>query len=75
MQTLSTLPDSHANKRNSTAELLMHPSGRFLYCSNRGHDSIAVFEISETSGMMKLVEIQVLGVKTPRGFGIDPTGQ
>ena len=75
VQTLSTLPGSHANKRNSTAELLMHPSGRFLYCSNRGHDSIAVFEISETSGMMKLVEIQVLGVKTPRGFGIDPTGQ
>ena len=36
---------------------------------------VAVFEISETSGMMKLVEIQVLGVKTPRGFGIDPTGQ
>ena len=75
MQTISTLPESHAKKRNSTAELLMHPSGKFLYCSNRGHDSIAVFNVSEASGKLELVEIQVLGVKTPRGFGIDPTGQ
>ena len=75
IQTLSTLPKSHENKRNSTAELLMHPSGKFLYCSNRGHDSVAVFKTDENSGKLSLVEVEVLGVKTPRGFGIDPTGK
>ncbi len=75
IQTLSTLPKSHENKRNSTAELLMHPSGKFLYCSNRGHDSVAVFKTDESSGKLSLVEVEVLGVKTPRGFGIDPTGK
>ncbi|MDA7681423.1 beta-propeller fold lactonase family protein [Verrucomicrobiales bacterium] len=74
IQTLSTLPKSHENK-NSTAELLMHPSGKFLYCSNRGHDSVAVFKADENSGKLSLVEVEVLGVKTPRGFGIDPTGK
>ena len=74
IQTLSTLPKSHENK-NSTAELLMHPSGKFLYCSNRGHDSVAVFKVDENSGKLSLVEVEVLGVKTPRGFGIDPTGK
>ena len=75
IQTLSTLPKSHENKRNSTAELLMHPSGKFLYCSNRGHDSVAVFKTDQNSGKLSLVEVEVLGVKTPRGFGIDPTGK
>jgi len=75
LHTLSTIPKEWAKKRNSTAELLMHPSGRFLYCSNRGHDSIAVYALDPVAGKMSLVEVQVLGVKTPRGFGIDPSGQ
>ncbi|HIG83226.1 MAG TPA: DUF1080 domain-containing protein [Verrucomicrobia bacterium] len=75
LQTLSTIPGEWAKKRNSTAELLMHPSGRFLYCSNRGHDSIAAYALDPVTGEMSLVEVQVLGVKTPRGFGIDPSGR
>ncbi|MFP6873423.1 MAG: beta-propeller fold lactonase family protein [Verrucomicrobiales bacterium] len=75
LQTLSTLPDEGYKKHNSTAELIVHPGGRFLYCSNRGHDSIAVFAIDSASGKLSLVEIETLGVKTPRGFGIEPGGR
>jgi 6-phosphogluconolactonase len=75
LQTLSTLPEGHLKKRNSTAELIFHPGGRFLYCSNRGHDSIAVFAVDSASGKLRLVEIETLGVKTPRGFGIEPGGR
>ena len=75
LQTLSTLPEEHLKKRNSTAELIFHPGGRFLYCSNRGHDSIAVFAVDPASGKLSLVEIETLGVKTPRGFGIEPGGR
>ena len=75
LQTLSTIPKEWAKKRNSTAELLMHPNGKFLDCSNRGHDSIAVYGLDPATGKMSLVEVQVLGVKTPRGFGIDPSGR
>lgn len=75
LHTLSTLPAAGFKKHNSTAELLFHPGGRFLYCSNRGHDSIAVFAVDPASGKLSLVEIESLGVKTPRGFGIDPSGR
>ena len=52
----------------------MHPSGKFLYGSNRGHDTIAVFAIDEKSGKLTLRENQPTQGKTPRNFGIDPTG-
>ncbi len=75
MQTISTLPDDQKPLPNySTAEVLVHPSGRFLYGSNRGHDSIAVFSIDEKSGRLTFVETQPTQGATPRGFGIDPTG-
>lgn len=74
IQTLSTLPDGFEG-RNSTAELIMHPGGRFVYCSNRGHDSVAVFESDAKTGKLTKVEVEVLGVQTPRGVGIDPTGR
>jgi 6-phosphogluconolactonase len=75
LQTISTLPaDQKALPNYSTAEVLVHPSGRFLYGSNRGHDSIAVFAIDEASGRLTFVETQPTQGSTPRGFGIDPTG-
>jgi 6-phosphogluconolactonase len=75
LQTISTLPsDQKALPNYSTAELLVHPSGKFLYGSNRGHDSIAVFSIDEKSGRLTFVETQPTQGSTPRGFGIDPTG-
>ncbi len=75
LQTISTLPaDQKPLPNYSTAEVLVHPSGKFLYGSNRGHDSIAVFAIDETSGRLTFVETQPTQGSTPRGFGIDPTG-
>jgi len=75
LQTVSTLPpDVKAQPNFSTAEVLVHPSGRFLYGSNRGHDSISLFTIDQSSGRLTFVETVPTGGSTPRGFGIDPTG-
>ena len=75
LQTIPTLPaEQKALSNYSTAEVLVHPSGRFLYGSNRGHDSIAVFSIDQQSGRLTFVETQPTQGSTPRGFGIDPTG-
>jgi 6-phosphogluconolactonase len=72
VQTLSTLPKPH--KGNSTAEVVVHPSGKFLYGSNRGHNSIAIFSIDEKTGELKVVGHQDKDIKTPRNFALDPTG-
>ena len=75
LQTISTLPAEQELKPNfSTAEVEVHPSGRFLYGSNRGHDSIVVFAIDEDTGKLDYVEHQATLGKTPRHFAIDPTG-
>jgi 6-phosphogluconolactonase len=75
MQTISTLPaDQKPLPNYSTAEVLVHPSGKFLYGSNRGHDSIAAFTIDEKSGRLTFIETQPTQGSFPRGFGIDPTG-
>jgi 6-phosphogluconolactonase len=71
-QTLSTLPAPTPG--NSTAEVQVHPSGKFLYGSNRGHNSIAIFTIDPASGKLTPVGYQGAGIKVPRNFGIDPTG-
>ncbi|MBC7771405.1 MAG: lactonase family protein [Pyrinomonadaceae bacterium] len=73
MQTLSTLPEPV--KGNSTAECVVHPSGKFVYVSNRGHDSLAIFQIDQATGKLTAAGHQKTGGKTPRNFGIDPTGQ
>jgi 6-phosphogluconolactonase len=52
-----------------------HPSGKFLYGSNRHHDSIAAFSIDESTGKVTLVGIQGDKIKEPRNFTIDPTGK
>ena len=73
-QTITTLP--HEVKEGySTAEVQVHPSGNFLYGSNRGHDSIAIFSIEQRTGKLTAVGHQATGGKTPRNFAIDPTGQ
>ena len=75
IQTVSTLPNIPVAKGYSTAEVQVHPSGRFLYGSNRGHDTIAIFAIDAASGRLRPVGHQSTGGKTPRNFGIDPTGR
>jgi 6-phosphogluconolactonase len=71
--TVSTLPKDFKGN-NSTAEVVVHPSGKFLYCSNRGHDSIAIFAINEKTGELTGVGHQSTMGKTPRNFAVDPTG-
>ena len=76
IQTLSTLPEGMSVQPGySTAEVQVHPSGRFLYGSNRGHDSITVFAIDPASGKLTYVQNEPTQGKTPRGFGIDPAGK
>ena len=73
--TISTLPDGHkVTNDDSTAEIRVHPSGKFVYGSNRGHDSIAVFAVDAAEGTLTPVERVPTQGKTPRGFEIDPTG-
>jgi len=74
IQTLSALPDNFSGS-NSGAEIVIHPDGQFLYSSNRGHDSIAVFGVDPKSGMLKSNTWIGTGGKTPRSFAIDPTGR
>jgi 6-phosphogluconolactonase len=72
LQTISTLPNPH--KGNSTAEVVVHPSGKFLYGSNRGHNSIAIFTIDEKTGELTAAGHQGKDVNIPRNFALDPTG-
>ncbi len=73
IQTISTLPDGYTEVSH-TADIHVHPNGRFLYGSNRGHDSIAVYAIDQDTGQLALVEIVPTGGANPRNFGLDPTG-
>ena len=75
VQTISTLPPGQAMQPSySGAEVQVHPSGKFLYASNRGHDSIVVFTIEPGTGRLTYVENEPTQGSTPRGFGIDPDG-
>ena len=73
LQTISSLPKRFSGE-NTTAEIELDPSGKFLFASNRGDDSIAVFAIDSHTGMLTHVETDSTGGKTPRNFAIDPTG-
>jgi 6-phosphogluconolactonase len=73
VQTLSTLPAAR-EKGFSTAEVYVHPSGKFVYGSNRGHDSIVVYASDEKTGKLTLVEHQNTQGRTPRHFAIHPSG-
>ena len=71
--TVSTLPEGFQGD-NTTAEIRMHPDGKFLYSSNRGHDSIAAFAIDQATGMPRFLEAIPSGGKKPRNFEIAPGG-
>jgi 6-phosphogluconolactonase len=73
LQTLSTLPAGYAGP-SFTAEIAVRPDGKFLYGSNRGHDSIAIFAIDPASGRLTPAGHQSTLGKRPRNFAIDPTG-
>jgi 6-phosphogluconolactonase len=72
IQSLSTLPEPV--KGNSTAECILHPNGKFVYVSNRGHNSVAVFKVGEDRKLTAAGHITG-DIKIPRNFNIDPTGK
>jgi 6-phosphogluconolactonase len=74
IQTVGTLPaDFHG--RSSCADVHVHPNGRFVYGSNRGHDSLVVYAVDPDSGRLTYVQHVSSGGRTPRGFVIDPSGR
>ncbi|WP_397568132.1 lactonase family protein [Schlesneria sp. T3-172] len=72
IHTLSTIPEPTPG--NSTAETVVHPSGKFVYVSNRGHNSLAIYQCDPATGRLTALGHQSTGGKTPRNFNIDPTG-
>jgi len=73
MQTVSTLPPDFSGE-SSTAEILVHPSGSFVYGSNRGHNTIAGFAIDQATGLLNPIGWTPTQGRIPRGFTIDPSG-
>jgi 6-phosphogluconolactonase len=73
LQTISTIPAGFEGQ-NTTAEIVVHPSGRFLYGSNRGHDSLAIYAIDPEKGRLTPLGHEPTRGRTPRNFAVDPTG-
>ncbi len=74
VQTISTMPEGVSREGTSTAAIKLHPNGRWLYASNRGHDSITLYAVG-TDGKLTYVDNAPAGVQVPRDFSIDPSGQ
>ena len=77
LTTVRTLSEAVKAKEsfNSAAEIRVHKSGRFVYSSNRGNDSISVFRVDESTGALTLLEVEPIRGGWPRNFNIDPTGK
>jgi 6-phosphogluconolactonase len=75
IQTITTLPEELREVPNTASEIRIHASGRFVYAANRGHDSIAVFQVDAESGMLKFVERESIRGSWPRNFNLDPSGK
>ena len=73
IQTISALPQAFM-ETNYAADVQVHSSGRFVYVSNRGHNSIAAFFVDKASGRLTLIDHAFTHGETPRNFTIDPTG-
>ena len=74
----TTPPLSEATKAaesfNSAAEILVHPNGRWVYSSNRGHDTVSVYQADPANGQLKVVQVQPIRGAFPRNINLDPTG-
>ncbi len=73
VQTISSLPEDFSGE-NSAADIHLHPSGEFLYASNRGHNSIAAYKVDEETGTLSNLSFTSTKGKTPRNFAISPNG-
>lgn len=74
LHTVATLPAGF-NGANTSADIHLSPDGKFLYCSNRGHDSLAAFSVDPRSGRLSFIAHTPTRGRTPRNFAIDPTGE
>jgi 6-phosphogluconolactonase len=74
LQTISTEPPGYSGPK-STAEIAIHPSGKFLYASNRGHNSIVGYRVDPATGRLDVIGYATEGVVFPRSFAIDPSGR
>jgi 6-phosphogluconolactonase len=75
IETVPTVPADITDRKDfSTADIHVHPSGKLLYGSNRGHDSIVIFRIDEATGRLQLVGHETRHIARPRNFHIDPGG-
>ena len=72
-QTISALPPDFTGS-NTAAEIRIHPSGRFLYTTNRGHNSVAIFKIEPDTGELEVIGWESTRGQWPRGMNIDPSG-
>lgn len=75
LSSVTTLPSDYTGNNNSTAEIQVHPSGKFVYGSNRGHNSIAIFAFDSKTGSLTPVGHESTQGKIPRNFGISPDGK
>jgi len=76
IETVSALPSGlPLQSRYTAAEILVHPSGKFVYVTLRGPDSVSVFKASKRTGKLTLIQNITSGGQVPRGLGIDPTGR
>jgi len=73
LQRIGTLPEGFQGT-STCADIHVHPSGRFLYGSNRGHDSIVIYAVDAKTGRLSLIGHESTQGKTPRNFAIDPSG-
>jgi 6-phosphogluconolactonase len=73
LQVITTLPEGFGGA-NTCADIHVAPSGRFVYASNRGHDSIAIFRVDQRTGRLTCIDHAATQGRTPRNFCLDPTG-
>ncbi len=74
IQHISTIPSDYT-EHTTCAAIKFHPNGKFLYASNRGHDSLATYRVDETTGLLTVLEYQKTLGRTPRDFSFDPSGK
>ena len=77
VQTIETISESAKSKEifNSSSEIRVHPSGKFVYAANRGNDTITAFRVDPSNGKLSLIEVEPVRGAWPRNFNIDPTGK
>jgi 6-phosphogluconolactonase len=74
VHTAAIIPDDVTGEQKA-AEVVVHPSGKYVYASNRGHDALVVYRVDEESGHLTFVERHEKDIDYPRNFAIDPTGR